>query len=299
MMPQSRSKMLIERRFPVQLGQQVASMEDAYRREKTANWNPVSDVPWDLLRADSLEQPAKDAARLLWSRRLWAAYGYLSETPATLIRLCLELDRPISPKFFLTVRNTQEACHIDVMQTMAEAYGGYRSKPASSTYATTLNLDLAQHVLNADTRIDGYVLAHCAIKIGAEAVLYELHGNAVENDAIATALARIAEDKRRHAAFGWDFVMDRVDAWDAADRAAAQAEIIRCINEVILSGYMTPFFAPPGVADEEQAAEELAAAAGLGCAEGTRQRQVLMDYLSTTRERLKALSIQLPSFIAT
>ena len=62
-MPQSHSKMLIERRFPVRLGQQVGSLEDAYRREKSANWNPVSDIPWDLLRVDRLEQRDRDAAR--------------------------------------------------------------------------------------------------------------------------------------------------------------------------------------------------------------------------------------------
>lgn len=296
-MTQPHSKMLIERRFPVRLGQQVASLEDAYRKEKTASWNPVADIPWDVLGADSLEQRDGHAARLMWSRRLWAAYGYLSETPATLIRLCLELDRPISPKFFLTVRNTQEACHIDVMQTMAEAYGGYISKPASPAYAAILDLDLAGRVLHADTPIDSYVLAHCAIKIGAEAVLYKLHGTAVKNDAIAAALAHIAEDKRRHAAFGWDFVMDRVHAWDAADRAAATAETIRAINEVILSGYLTPFFAASGVADEEKAAENHAAVAGLGCADETRQRRALTDYLTATRKRLEELSIELPNFI--
>lgn len=297
-MLQTNSKMLVERRFPVRLGQQVASLEDAYRKEKSASWNPVSDIPWDQLGADGLAQRDRDAARLMWSRRLWAAYGYLSETPATLIRLCLELDRPISPKFFLTVRNTQEACHIEVMQTMAEAYGGYLSNPASPSYAETLNLDLAQRVLHADTPIDAYILAHCAIKIGAEAELYELHRTAVTNDAIATALARIAEDKRRHAAFGWAFVMDRVEAWDTADRAAATAEIVRAVDEIILSGSLSPFFAAPGVADDEKAAEAHAAVAGLGSADEAQQRSTLARYLTATRERLHGLSIDLPDSFA-
>ena len=295
---QPQTKMLIERRFPVRLGQQVASLESAYREEKSAHWNPVADIPWDLLGADSLEQSHRDAARLMWSRRLWAAYGYLSETPATLIRLCLELDRPISPKFFLTVRNTQEACHIDVMQRFAEAYGGFISQPASSAYAAALNLDLAQRVLHADTNIDAYILAHCAIKIGAEAALYKLYGTPVKNKTIATALGLIAGDKRRHAEFGWDFVVDRIHAWDADDRAAAEAEIVRTLNDVILNGYLTPFFAPSGFADEEKAAEEHAATAGLGSAVETRQRSVLADYLGETRERLAGLSIKLPDLIA-
>ncbi len=297
-MPQTHSKMLIERRFPVRLRPQVASLAGAYHKEKSAHWNPISDIPWDLLGADDLEQQGRDAARLMWSRRLWTAYGYLSETPATLIRLCLELDRPISPKFFLTVRNTQEACHIDVMQKMADAYGGYLSKPEAPAYAALLNLDLSQRVLHADTPVDAYILAHCAIKIGAEAVLYTLDNTAVKNDAVTAALSLISGDKRRHAAFGWDFVTDRIHAWNDADRAAATAEIVRVVDEIILSGYLTPFFAADGIADQEKAAEEHAAAAGLGSAGGARQRQALAHYLSETRERLQGLSIDLPEFAA-
>ncbi len=297
-MPQPHSKMLIERRFPVRLRPQVASLEGAYHDEKSAHWNPVSDIPWNLLDADGLEQRDRDAARLMWSRRLWAAYGYLSETPATLIRLCLELDRPISPKFFLTVRNTQEACHIDVMQKMAEAYGGYLSKPDVPAYAALLNLDLSQRVLHADTTVDAYILAHCAIKIGAEAVLYTLFNTAVKNDAIAAALSFIAGDKRRHAAFGWDFIADRIYTWGDADRAAAKVEIARVVDEIILSGYLTPFCAADGIAEQEKAAEEHAAATGLGSAGGVRQRQALASYLSETRERLQALSIDVPEFAA-
>ena len=288
--------MLIERRFPVRLGQQVGSLEEAYRREKSANWNPVSDIPWDLLEVNGREQRDRDAARLMWSRRLWVAYGYLSETPATLIRLFLELDRPISPKFFLTVRNTEEACHIAAMQRMAEAYGGYISKPGSAAYATTLNLDLSQRILHADTAIDAYVLAHCAIKIGAEAVLYKQHGAYVKNKAIATTLGLIAEDKRRHAAFGWDFVTDRIHSWDDVDRAAANDEIVRAVDEIILSGFLTPFLAAPGVADGEKAAEEHISLAGLGCADEEQQRQALASFLAATQKKLNGLSIDMPNF---
>ena len=295
-MQQPNSKMLIERRFPVRLGQQVKPLEDAYRREKSANWNPVSDIPWDLLEVNGLEQRDRDAARLMWSRRLWVAYGYLSETPATLIRLCLELDRPISPKFFLTVRNTQEACHIVVMQRMAEAYGGYISKPASSVYASTLNLDLSRKILHADTSIDAYVLAHCAIKIGVEAILYELHQNTAENKAIATALGFIANDKRRHAAFGWDFVKERLQFWGDADLRVAEDEIARAFDDVIFSGYLTPFSAAGGVADEERTAEGLSSIAGLGCANEVQQRQALAEFLIVTQTKLNDMSIKIPNY---
>lgn len=286
--------MLIERRFPVRLGQKVASLHDAYDTEKAAHWNPVADIPWKQLDSDSLGAREKDAARLLWSRRLWVAYGYLSETPATLIRLCLELDRPISPKFFLTARNTQEACHIDVMQKLADAYGGYLPAPASPAYAEILHLDLSQRVLHADTWIDGFILAHGAIKIGAEAALYALYGDAVENAAIAGVLRHIADDKRRHADFGWNFIRDRVDAWSDADRAAAREDIVRGVDEVILSGYLSPFLAPEGVAEAEREAEALAATCGLGGAPEAAHRETLAAYLESVRARLREWDIELP-----
>lgn len=293
-MSELRSKMLIERRFPVRLGQKVETLHRAYDVEKAAHWNPVGDIPWARLDADSLDGQARDAARRMWSRRLWAAWGFLSETPATLIRLCLELDRPISPKFFLTVRNTQEACHIDVMQRLAEAHGGYLAEPAAPAYASILHRDLSQRVLHADTFIDGFILAHGAVKIGAEAALYARHGEGVENDAVAAVLRHIAEDKRRHAAFGWDFIAERVAAWSEADRAAAQDEVTRLMDEIVLSGFLSPFMAAEGLAAAECGAEELCAARGLGSAPRAAQLQIMADYLDSVRMRLDAWGIALP-----
>lgn len=289
-----RSKMLIERRFPVRLGQQVASLHQAYDVEKAAHWNPVGDIPWAKLEADGLDGEARAAARLVWSRRLWAAWGYLAETPATLIRLCLELDRPISPKFFLTVRNTQEACHIDVVQRLAEAYGGVLPAPVSPAYARILHVDLSQRVLHADTFIDGFILAHGAVKIGAEAAVYARHGDGVANPAIAAVLSRIAGDKRRHAEFGWAFIADRIAGWSAADRAAAGAELSRLVEEVIRGGCLTPFLAPAGIAAAECEAEALCAERGLGSATEAAQRDAVAGYLDEVRDRLRRWDIELP-----
>lgn len=298
-MPDLRSKMLIERRFPVRLGQQVASLHRAYDVEKAAHWNPVGDIPWARLDSGALEPAAREAARRMWSRRLWAAYGYLSETPATLIRLCQELDRPISPKFFLTVRNTQEACHIDVLQRLAEAYGGALPAPATPAYARILHKDLSQRVLHADTHIDAFILAHGAVKIGAEAALYAGHvaaqDNAAEaNPAVAAVLGRLADDKRRHAAFGWDFIGDRIAAWDDNDRDATGREIARVVEEIVLSGYLTPYLAANGVAEAECEAEALCAAQGLGSAPRQAQLDTLAHYLDGVRERLADWRIAVP-----
>jgi hypothetical protein len=157
-------------------------------------------------------------------------------------------------------------------------------------------LDLAQRILHADTAIDAYILAHGAIKTGAEAVLYGLYGAAVENEAIAAVLRHIAEDKKRHAAFGWEFVADRHRDWDDEGRAAAKAEIARFTDELLLGGYLTPFLAPLGIADDEREAETRAAAAGLGSADEAAQRQALAGFLAEVRDRLGGMSIDVPEF---
>ena len=289
------SKLLIERRFPVRLGQQVADLQQAYEDEKAAHWNPLSDIPWANLDTAALDPELREAARVMWSRRLWAAWGYLSETPATLIRLCLELDRPISPKFFLTVRNTQEACQIDALQKLAEAHGGTLPAPTTPAYGEILNRDLSQVVLHADTAIDGFMLAHGAVKIGAEAELYAAHADATTEPVAARALALVAADKRRHAEFGWAFARDRAAGWGTAERAAAGTQVADVMADIVFGGYLTPFTAPNGAAEAERAAERLAGEAGLGAARAAVQHDTLATWRRGVAETLAAWDIDLPA----
>ena len=108
-----------------------------------------------------------------------------------------------------------------------------------------------------------------------------------------------ADDKRRHATFGWNFVQDRIDSWTDADRDRAKAEIAAVFREVILSGYLTPFYAPDGAADEEKAAETLAAAAGLGSAPEAVQREAIDSYLSEVAKTLRGWDIELADVAGT
>src|SRR5256886_10647740 len=47
------------------------------------------------------------AAQLYWSRRTWGEYGAISESPALLLRFCLERRLP-DLQFFFTMRTMEE-----------------------------------------------------------------------------------------------------------------------------------------------------------------------------------------------
>src|SRR5258705_12895196 len=64
------------------------------------------------------------AARLHWSRRTWGEYGAISESPALLLRFCLENRLP-DLRFFFTMRTQKEGRHAEASWLMAERLGGY------------------------------------------------------------------------------------------------------------------------------------------------------------------------------
>ena len=70
--------------------------------------------------AQGLEPPRVDRVHRASPRR-----------PALLIRFCLEPGREADPKYFLTVRNTEEAWHVESFHRVAELCGGYLDRPAN------------------------------------------------------------------------------------------------------------------------------------------------------------------------
>src|SRR3546814_19544130 len=110
------TKFPVERRFPVTLTQSIGSIRDLYETGKESRWNPEVDIAWESFDAGKYRRADLDAARLVWSRRAWVEYAGLYETPALLVRVCLEAGRESAPTYFLTVCNHEEAwqkerCH--------------------------------------------------------------------------------------------------------------------------------------------------------------------------------------------
>ena len=145
--PRAATTMKIERRFPLDLHKADDDIRGLYEAAKDARWNPDVDLPWDRNGLAGLAPEALAAARRIWSRRAWVEFTGMTETPALLIRFCLELNRESDPKYFLTVRNTEEAWHVETYHRYAEACGGYIDAPANPAWEPVFNRTLYRAVL--------------------------------------------------------------------------------------------------------------------------------------------------------
>jgi hypothetical protein len=234
-----------------------------------------------------VDPASREAARLAWSQRAWLAFGRLSETPSLLVRFCLERQRESDPKYFLSLRGSEEAWHLDACHGMAERLGGFIPEPANRDYAARFNQTLHREVLDAELSLDGYIGAYVALREQLEVALLEAARAATSEPVIAQALDFILRDKRRHAQFGWLYLAQRKMHLDAPAIAQRAGEML---ERFYASGLMVPGLNPAIAGDVAQAIET-AAAAGLGFASFTTQKQVLESALAEAQSRFAALSI--------
>lgn len=284
----------IERRFPLDLHASLAPVRRLYEAAKAERWNPHADVPWASFDAAAIDAAARASAARVWSRRAWVEYTGLAATPALLIRFCLELDREADPKYFLSVRNTEEAWHIEVFHLYAELCGGYLERPANAAWEPVFNRKLERDALNASLSLDAYVAVHCAYVDGLEAELARgWLANATEPVAQA-ALQHCLADYERHAQFGWLYLRSRLDAADAAQKALVAETLARHIREVEFAGYHCPSVAQGIDAAAENADADRASAAGLGALKAAAESDLFVAHLGRMRARLATLGVDLP-----
>lgn len=289
----SATRIPVERRFPLTLRQSITSIRELYETGKQKRWVPETDIPWAAFDAGSLDAPVREAARLTWSRRAWVEYAGLSETPALLVRLCLESGRESDPKYFLTVRNTEEAWQIECYHRYATLLGGYVNRPPDPRREAVFNQCRHRQVLDAGCNADAFFTAHAAVEDGLELALYQAYlANATEPVA-RRILEQSVQAKERHATFGWLYVAERAAQWSDADRAAVADAVARYLDEVELGGYHCPWLADPGGA--ESRALELTAQAGLGAVSCAQEQEVLQAYLETVQRRLGDFGVELPA----
>jgi hypothetical protein len=281
---------LVEKRFPLDLAQSIDSIRGLYEAGKTSRWDPVRDIAWDTFDTARHGAPALAAARKVWSRRAWIEYTGLAETPALLIRFCLEAGREADPKYFLTVRNTEEAWHVESFHRVAERCGGYLDRPANAAWESVINQTLYRAALDAGQSLDEYVAVHCAVEDGLELELYDAYLANARDPVVKSLLAHVVADKRRHAEFGWLYLASRAPHLDAAAKASTAKAIGGWIDRVALAGYHVPTLAAFDTRDEAAAAT-LAAEAGLGAVTPAVEEAAFVAYLGRARQRLAELGI--------
>lgn len=281
------ARILQEFRFPLHLEPAIESIWDLYNRAKSERWDPSRSIDWDGFDAAKLAPQAREAARLAWSHRAWLLFGRLSETPSLLVRFCLERQRESDPKYFLSLRGSEEAWHLDASHGFADRLGGFIVEPPNRDYAARFNQTLHREVLDADCGLDAYIGAYVALREQLEAALLEAARAATTEPAMAQALELMLRDKKRHAQFGWLYLSQRKSHLDAPAIALRAGEML---ERFYASGLMVPGF-NPGIAGDVAGAIEAAAAAGLGVAGLKEQKQALQRALQESRQRFAALSI--------
>ncbi|GAB2906759.1 hypothetical protein LSG25_01925 [Paralcaligenes sp. KSB-10] len=288
------TKIPVERRFPVSLTQSIGSIRELYETGKESRWNPEADIAWNDFDAGKFEQASLDAARLVWSRRAWVEYAGLYETPALLVRLCLEAGRESDPKYFLTVRNTEEAWQIESCHRYAKLLGGYIDRPPQAESEVVFNQYRHRQILDAEQDADIFFTVHSAVEDGLELELFRAYLDNATEPVAQQILQKSVQAKERHVAFGWTYVSERVGMWSDAQRTAVAIGVHDYIQNIEMRGYHCPWLS--GSADAETRAAEVAALAGLGASTQAREQVIFLSYIAGVRIRLKTFGIELPGF---
>ncbi|MGH8766176.1 MAG: hypothetical protein ACRET8_10715 [Burkholderiales bacterium] len=291
------AQILQEYRFPLHLEPTVESIWALYSRAKNERWDPSRSIAWDKLEAERHAPQLREAARLVWSHRAWLLFGRLSETPALLVRFCLERQRESDPKYFLSLRGTDEAWHLDVCHRLASGFGGFIAEPRDPAYAAQFNQTLHREVLDADFSLDAHVGAYVALREHLEAALLGAARSATTDPVIGSALDFMLRDKHRHAQFGWLYLAERAAQFDDDARGAIAARATGMMERFYASGLMVPALAP-AVAGDVAAAYETTAAAGLGAAPLPAQRDALRGALDEAQAKFAALGIRFSGILA-
>jgi len=280
----------VERRFPLHLEPAIGTIRDLYDQAKSSRWDPERDIPWDRFEHSYYPPETLAAARLSWSRKAWLEYGGLPETPALIIRFCLEHERESDPKYFLTVRNTEEAWHLECCHRFAEACGGFIEQPSSAAYRTLFNQGLHREALDASRSLDAYVAAHVVIQDGLDLELCRLHRDNARDPVARAILDRLHADKTRHAAFGCLYLGTRATYWGDAERRNIAAEVERVVHDVELAGLHCAWLAGDAAADIARA-DRLTRDAGLGAATRDEEEPVLRRFLAGSAALFARLGI--------
>lgn len=285
----------VETRFPLDLAVAIAPIDDLYQEAKLDTWSPENDIPWATFDRKALAPEQLDAARYVWSRRAWLEYTGIAETPALLLRFCLERARPIDPKYFLTVRNTEEAMLVECFHDYAELLGGYVDRPVDPGWEALISRGYYRDALDAETSLDAYVAIHCAIEDGLELELFRAYLANAREPVARAVLERSVRVKARHADFGWRYLGKRMPELFESDRSGIAQAAGKWLMDVVLSGYHVPSLSTAISHDAEERAQALAADSGLGAATPSQEQEIVRACLSSTRGRLLDMGLRLPA----
>jgi len=208
---------LPEQRYPLPLSSAMPDVWELWQRAKTLEWDPQTDIPWEDLHPERYSAEQLLAAQMYWSRRTWGEYGAISESPALLLRFCLERRLP-DLQFFFTMRTMEEGRHAEASWLMAERLGRYFPQPQNPPTAGAVGTHgVRRMAFDPETSLEGIF---ASLVCAAEEILIDVFKSTVHkatNQAVRRLMELILRDEVRHIAFGWQCL----DAWSSAATATS------------------------------------------------------------------------------
>ena len=260
------STYLTEARYPLELAPAMPDVWELWQRAKTLEWDPEMDIPWAELHPERYTEEQIMAARLHWSRRTWGEYGAISESPALLLRFCLENRLP-DLRFFFTMRTQEEGRHAEASWLMAERLGGYFPQPQNPPTVSAVGTHgVRRMAFDPETSLEGIF---ASLVCAAEEILIDAFKATVHkatNPAVRRLMELILRDEVRHIAFGWQCL----DAWAPTFTPETVKNIEQAVTQMIrnveFNGYRNLWLAVEGgsATPLEIDADRVACEAGLG-----------------------------------
>jgi hypothetical protein len=286
-----------ERRFPLDLGVRIPKIRRLFHAATRSQWDPRKDIAWDDVDLKLYCDDQLYAAREYWSRRAWAEYGAISESPAIQIRFCQNRHEPDLQLFF-TIRSQEEARHAEVCYLMAEKLGGYIEEPIKLKYEQSVSTHgVRKMALDPHFSLDALI---AALVCAAEEVAFDAfkHLVGITRCPVATAVTEaIMRDEVRHCAFGWYYMDHRVPQMTPEELDNVRTAVITMIEKVEMNGYHNSWLAPVSAASQAEVdADRRTYDAGLGASIEELEKPVFIETIQRLRRRMRKWGIELPPF---
>lgn len=285
-----------EKRFPLNLKPELPEIRSLWDAANRSTWDPETAIPWDSFDPSQYSKKHLDAARLYWSRRAWTEYTGVAESPAVLLRLCLEPGREIDARLFWAMQTLEETRHCMASYIFAERLGGYFPEPPMQQPRSAHHRGIRDKVLNPNISFEAFVLAHVCIGETVAAKMFEMRYKTTSNPVAKELIRLILKDETRHIQFGWRYMAHRAKAATPEMIAEWERIAVDVVENSELKGFHCIWLVPNEQTAPLIEANNLTAEAGLGGSSPEVEMAALKESIAEIRNDMKPWGVTIPMF---